>query len=206
MKKVLFSMLLVLVMAACAPAAPAAPTAAPAPPVVQTVVVPSVQTVVVPGATSVQVVTATPVPVAPTVVPTPFPAPQAPAGGVTVDTSRYKKPGPYVIAYSNASLSNTWRIFGFAHMLWYQSQIPEIKDIVHANANNSIPKQVSDMEDLITKHVDAIVLAVTDSKALCPSIDKAIAAGIPADYPGAGRGVLPGELHYIYRHGSTVYR
>jgi ribose transport system substrate-binding protein len=97
-----------------------------------------------------------------------------------VDTTKFKKDPPWTIAYANASTSNSWRIFTVAALFWAAKEYPDlIKDIVHVNANDSVPKQVSDMEDLMVKKVDAIIIASTSGDGLVPSIDKAMAAGIP---------------------------
>jgi ribose transport system substrate-binding protein len=55
----------------------------------------------------------------------------------------------------------------------------KIKGLVITNANDSVPKQISDMEDMLVKGVDAILVAPTDSTALCPVIEKAMSQGVP---------------------------
>ena len=37
-------------------------------------------------------------------------------GGKEVDTSKYKKPGPYRICFSNAGVDNPWRVVGWIDM------------------------------------------------------------------------------------------
>ena len=37
-------------------------------------------------------------------------------GGKEVDTSKYKKPGPYRICFSNAGVDNPWRVVGWTDM------------------------------------------------------------------------------------------
>ena len=37
-------------------------------------------------------------------------------GGKEVDTSKYKKPGPYRICFSNAGVDNPWRVVGWINM------------------------------------------------------------------------------------------
>lgn len=98
----------------------------------------------------------------------------------SMDTSAYAKPEgeELVIAYADASLSNSWRVMAKAELEYGISQIPNAK-LVYTNANDSTPKQIADMDDLIAQRVDAIILAATDVNALCPSIDKALAANIP---------------------------
>ena len=46
------------------------------------------------------------------------------------------------------------------------------------NSNGDITKQISDMRDMITKDVDAILLAAASSTALIPVVDEAMDAGI----------------------------
>src|SRR5262245_13663895 len=56
-------------------------------------------------------------------------APQAPAQVPpgSVDTTRYKKDGPYTLCFSNASASNTWRLAMVEHVRYEVKQHPEIK-------------------------------------------------------------------------------
>lgn len=106
--------------------------------------------------------------------------PEPPEGTEMVDTTMYKKDPPWTIGYANASTANSFRIFTVAALEWIADQHPElVKEIVHTNANQSIPKQVADMEDLIVQGVDVIILASESASALVPAVDQAMAAGIP---------------------------
>src|SRR2546428_11796864 len=44
---------------------------------------------------------------------------------------------------------------------------------------DSIPEQMSQVEDVVTKHPDAVVFVPVDSKAMVPAVQKMNAAGIP---------------------------
>lgn len=106
--------------------------------------------------------------------------PKPPEGTKMVDTTKWKKSPPWKIGYANASTANSFRQFTVAALYWIADQYPElVKEIVITNANDSIPKQISDMEDLVTKGVDVIILAAASKDALVPAVDKAMAAGIP---------------------------
>lgn len=112
-----------------------------------------------------------------------FVPPKAPAeAGIDemVDTSQFKKEAgsQLVIAYADASLSNAWRVMAKGDTEYGISQLPNAR-LVYTNANDSVPKQIADVDDLITQKVDAIILSAVDEKALCPSITKAKNAGIP---------------------------
>lgn len=106
----------------------------------------------------------------------------APEAGVDekVDTARFKQPdmSKPVIGYADASLGNSFRVMAKADIEYGVSQVPGAS-LVYTNANDSAAKQIADVDDMITKGVDAIILAATDVKALCPSIAKAVGAGIP---------------------------
>lgn len=105
--------------------------------------------------------------------------PEPPAGTEMVNTEIFKKPPPWTIAYADASVSNPWRVFNVASLYYQASKYPElIKEIIHTNANDSVTKQIADMEDLITQGVDAIIVA-SAGVGLEPVIEKAMDAGIP---------------------------
>ena len=88
---------------------------------------------------------------------------------------------PPVIALSNAYYGNTWR-----HQMVesFQAAAEEAKakglisDYVILNGDGSVNQQMSQMSDLILKHVDAIVIDAASETALNGIIAKACAAGI----------------------------
>jgi ribose transport system substrate-binding protein len=70
------------------------------------------------------------------------------------DTSKFKKAGPYVIGFSNASVDNTWRL---AQLHAIEAAAAKHKDVIKkliiTDANNNPSKQVSDVEDLLQRGV-----------------------------------------------------
>lgn len=104
------------------------------------------------------------------------------ADNPVVDTAAFKKPASekLTIAYVDSSTSNSWRVMAKAET---EEGIANVggagATLVYTNANDSAPKQIGDMEDVINQGVDAIVLSAVDVNAVCPSVEKAIAAGIP---------------------------
>ena len=107
------------------------------------------------------------------------PPPPLPHSKAIVNTSKFKKNAPWVIGYADASQSNSWRIMAKAEVDYGVSEFAGKVKLAYTNANDSTAKQISDVEDLISRHVNAIILAATDVNALCPSVAKAEAAGIP---------------------------
>ncbi len=109
--------------------------------------------------------------------------PQGPAGkpwiqnlgGQDVDTSRYKKPGPYDVCFSNAGVDNPWRVVGWTDM---QAQVQllkaDIKSFRAADAEGKDDKQVSDIGSFVSSHkCDVLIVSPNTTAALTPAIEAA---------------------------------
>jgi ribose transport system substrate-binding protein len=103
-----------------------------------------------------------------------------PVGNESVDTSKYKKTGPFVIGFSNSSISNAWRV-AFQHgILWSAGEHKDqIKRFIVTDANDDPLKQISDVQDLINQGVDALIVAPATEEALDPIVGRAMKQGIP---------------------------
>ena len=97
-----------------------------------------------------------------------------------VDTSKYKKDGPYVIGFSNASISNAWRV-AFQHgVLWAAGEHKdEIAHFLVTDANDDPAKQINDIQDLISQGVDLLLIAPATEEALDSVVGRATRQGIP---------------------------
>ena len=97
-----------------------------------------------------------------------------------VDTSKWKKDGPYVIGFSNASISNAWRV-AFQHgVLWAAGQHKDqIKKFIVTDANDDPAKQIADIQDLISQGVDLLLIAPATEDALDQVVGRAMKQGIP---------------------------
>lgn len=103
-------------------------------------------------------------------------APAAPA-----DDAKDVEEGGWSIALVNFSLANTWRVQMQEEFIVECDKLVEegvLSEYFVTNSNGDITKQISDMRDMITKGVDAILLAAASSTALIPVVDEAMAAGI----------------------------
>jgi len=87
----------------------------------------------------------------------------------------------YVIALCNHSLGETWRVQMVAEFEQAADALVEqgvIKEYYETNADADASKQISDMQDLIAKGVDGIVISACNPTALNDVIEEATAAGI----------------------------
>ncbi len=96
------------------------------------------------------------------------------------DTSKYKKEGPYVIGFSNASVDNTWRLAQLhAIQAAAAKHKDKIKQLIITDANNNPSKQVSDVEDLLQRGVDILLISASKADALDPIVTQAMNDGVP---------------------------
>jgi ribose transport system substrate-binding protein len=156
----IFSILALAGMALAACGGAAQPTAAPTAPA-------PTEAPAVPGATEAPAATA-------------VTAVTLPAG--FVDTSAYKKAPPYTVCFSNASVSNSWRVMMNAHVDWGIEEAKAaglIKTYRYADANDDPAKQISDVEDLLTQGCDVLILSAAASDVVDPAAQAAMKAGVP---------------------------
>lgn len=97
-----------------------------------------------------------------------------------VDTSTYKKDGPFVIGFSNASISNSWRV-GMLHSIQQAAadNADQIKQLIITDANDDPAKQVADVQDLISRGVDLLIVSAATAEALDAIVTRAYEEGIP---------------------------
>lgn len=87
----------------------------------------------------------------------------------------------YKIGFSNYSVTNSWRVQMEAEFKAMAKKLQEegvVEDFYMTNANGSIAKQISDVNDLITKGVDALLITAASPKALSPVCEKAEQQGV----------------------------
>jgi ribose transport system substrate-binding protein len=90
-----------------------------------------------------------------------------------------KKP-PFVIGVSNDSVANPFRVQMINEIKYYASQHPElIKDLIVLNAGEDTNKQISDVQDLIARGVDGIVLSPHSNTAFVSVLKDAKENNIP---------------------------
>lgn len=97
-----------------------------------------------------------------------------------VDTSKYKKDPPYVIGFSNASVSNSWRV---QFVQEFQAECDRHKDLIKkvyiTDAMDKPDKQVADIEDLMAKDIDVLVVAACEAGPLDPIVSRIYKSGFP---------------------------
>ena len=72
--------------------------------------------------------------------------------------NQFKKAGPWRIGVSFGGVGNTWIVQMIQEMKFAAAQRKEITEFNFVEANWQAAKQVADIEDLLTKKVDAIII------------------------------------------------
>jgi len=111
-------------------------------------------------------------------------------GDVLVDTSKYAKPGPYKICFSNGFSGNSWRAMMLQSLKNFADAHKDlISDLIILDGQGDDNKQVSDIESCIAQKVDAIMMIANSGTSVEPVIKKAADAGIvvaPFNLPVGG--------------------
>jgi ribose transport system substrate-binding protein len=96
-------------------------------------------------------------------------------GGQQVNTSRFKKKGPYRLCFSNASVGNPWRVVGWNTMkAELELDKADIKDFQYADAQGKDEKQIADIRSLVNSgKCDALIVSPNTSAALTPVVEEA---------------------------------
>jgi ribose transport system substrate-binding protein len=104
-----------------------------------------------------------------------------------VNTSKFRKDPPWVIGYDIYWLGNTWSAqFAeeFRQAVSMYDQL--VKDVVITSSEGSTEKQIKNIEAMISKKVDIIIVTPNSTKGLAPVIKKALQANIPVVLNAAG--------------------
>jgi ribose transport system substrate-binding protein len=99
--------------------------------------------------------------------------------GEPVDTSMYAKEGPYTIGFINWSTANSWTVQIVEEVRDEASLYPEIENFIIVSSEGDNDTQISQIEDMIVRGVDALLLIPVSPDAIVPAVEEAAEAGIP---------------------------
>lgn len=99
--------------------------------------------------------------------------------GDPVDTAQYKKDAPWTIGFINWSTANSWTVQIVEEVRHEASLYPEIEEFIIVSSEGDANTQISQIEDMVARGVDAILLIPVAPDAIVPAVEEATAAGIP---------------------------
>lgn len=98
------------------------------------------------------------------------------AGIVQVDTAQYKKEGPYTVGFASQGPTNSWATIYDETLKARAAELGVT--IEYAGADGKEDKQVNDINDLLAKGIDALIVTPMGPAVKGP-IERAAAEGIP---------------------------
>ncbi len=110
----------------------------------------------------------------------------SPRGTERTAPNAFKKIGPYRIALVGAGVGNSWIVQSFEEAKVEVARHKDIVSYVQTNAEWQPAKQVSDLEDVLTKNVDAVILSTVTPTNANAEIEKFAAKKIPVVVLGTG--------------------
>lgn len=111
-----------------------------------------------------------------------------------VPAGKFAKKAPWKMGVSFPGVGNTWIVQALEEMRYEASLHKEISDFSILEADWKPAKQVSDIEDLIARNVDVLIVAPISLPVVAPLVDKAVKKGIPVVVFGASKGELNGTM------------
>jgi len=100
------------------------------------------------------------------------------AGAQKTAKNQFKRKAPWKIAISMPGAGNSWIVQMFEETKYAASKDKRISEFVVADAEWNPAKQVADLEDMLTKNVDAIIVWPVTPTSLSAIVDKIAARGI----------------------------
>ena len=87
---------------------------------------------------------------------------------------------PWTIGFSQDSMDHPWRAYMVTSAEAQSKKYPDlIKEFIFTDAGGSNEKQIADVEDLIARGVDLIIMSPREAQALVPAVEAIKKAGIP---------------------------
>ncbi len=100
-----------------------------------------------------------------------------------------------IVGFSCAGMGNSWRMFLKANFDAEVAKHPEISKVYFTNADERPEKQISDIDDLLSKGVDLLIIQPSLGEAIVPAVERAYETGIPVIIFD---GTVPTEMHTSY--------
>jgi ribose transport system substrate-binding protein len=110
------------------------------------------------------------------------------AGAYKTKKNQFKKAPPWRFAISLPGVGNSWIVQMLEETKYEVSRHKEIAELIVVDAEWKPEKQVADLEDVLTKSLDAVIVAPVTPTSASAVIDKIAARGIPVIIAGLSAG------------------
>lgn len=103
------------------------------------------------------------------------------AAGTEASGGKYPfGPPPWTIGMSQDTMDHPWRAYMVTSAETESKNYPDlIKEFIYTDAKGTNEKQIADVEDLIARGVDLIIMSPREAQGLVPAVEAIKKAGIP---------------------------
>ena len=119
----------------------------------------------------------------------PTPEPAAPVDGGDAGNGRK------LVAFSQGEFGNSWRATNTEDM--EEWALRSGFDYIYTNGDNDARKQLSDIEDLLARNPDILIVAPLQADAITPAVEMARNAGVPLITIDREVNAEPDGVHYV---------
>jgi ribose transport system substrate-binding protein len=113
------------------------------------------------------------------------------------EPGKFKKDGPYRIGVSFPGVGNTWIVQMHQEAEYEAANNPQVGEFIFSEANWQPAKQVADIEDLMTRDLDVLVVTPIAFQLVKKQIDAALATGIPVITFGNSKGTVESTVEIM---------
>jgi len=99
--------------------------------------------------------------------------------GELIETLQFQREPPYTIGFINWSTANSWTVQIVEEVRDEASLYPQIGEFIIVSSEGDADTQISQIEDMIVRGVDALLLIPVSPDAIVPAVEEAAEAGIP---------------------------
>lgn len=99
--------------------------------------------------------------------------------GEMIETLQFQKEPPYTIGFINWSTANSWTVQIVEEVRDEATLYPQIEEFIIVSSEGDADTQISQIEDMIVRGVDALLLIPVSPDAIVPAVEEAADAGIP---------------------------
>jgi ribose transport system substrate-binding protein len=122
----------------------------------------------------------------------------------TVEVKPAETQEKYTIGVSLQGTNNTWASASYAAFKYgFEAYKDKIKNLYYAECGYDVQKQISDIEDLLTKNIDVLVVQSTSETALVSVVEKAKEMGVKVIIYGGSVGTDVYDAYIDRDHGMT---
>ena len=105
-------------------------------------------------------------------------APLADAGSIDASAFAERSDGNYLIGFSNLFSANSWVVQVAEEAKWQAGVLDQVEELILTDSEFNANKQINDIQDMLTRGVDALIVMPVSPSAVLPVLEQAREDGV----------------------------